>query len=303
MPLPTVFIRQLDGHQGPVRAVRFNVNGNYCVTCGGDKFLKLWNPYTGVQLKSYGGHGYEVLDATASDDSARIASCSADRTVILWDVSTGQIVRKFRGHISRVNCVQFNRPDCSLVMSGSYDSTVRIWDTKSRNMEPVQILDEAKDSITSLHVSEHEILTGSVDCNVRRYDIRIGRMTADHIGQPVTSVTLSKDGQCVLVSSLDNTVRLLDKETGELLNDFKGHNNEKYKVDSCLSHTDSEVVSGSEDGRICFWDLIESKLVHAIEKAHKTTVYSLSYHPEQPIMLSASSDGKVKLWKDKAEEE
>ena len=55
---------------------------------------------------------------------------------------------------------------------------------------------------------------------MRRYDIRIGRMTVDHIGQPVTSVTLSKDGQCVLVSSLDNTVRLLDKETGELLNEY-----------------------------------------------------------------------------------
>ena len=29
-------------------------------------------------------------------------------------------------------------------------------------MEPVQILDEAKDSVTSLHVSDHEILTGYV---------------------------------------------------------------------------------------------------------------------------------------------
>ena len=58
-----------------------------------------------------------------------------------------------------MNCVQFNRPDCSLVMSGSYDSSVRIWDTKSRNMEPVQILDEAKDSVTSLCISDHEILT------------------------------------------------------------------------------------------------------------------------------------------------
>ena len=61
-----------------------------------------------------------------------------------------------------MNCVQFNRPDCSLVMSGSYDSSVRIWDTKSRNMEPVQILDEAKDSVTSLCISDHEILTGYV---------------------------------------------------------------------------------------------------------------------------------------------
>ena len=102
--LPTVFIRQLDGHQGAVRSVRFNVNGNYCITCGSDKLLKLWNPYTGIELKTYSGHGYEVLDASASDDSARIASCSADRTVVLWDVSTGQIVRKFRGHISVSIC-------------------------------------------------------------------------------------------------------------------------------------------------------------------------------------------------------
>ena len=84
---------------------------------------------------------------------------------------------------------------------------------------------------------------------------------------------------------------------------FKGHKNEKYKVDSCLSHSDSEVVSGSEDGRICFWDLIEGKLMHTIEKAHKTTVYSLSYHPEKAAMLSASSDGTVKLWQEKAEGE
>ena len=64
------------------------------------------------------------------------------------------------------------------------------------------------------------VLYRSVDCNVRRYDIRIGRMSCDHIGFPVTSVTLSKDGQCTLISSLDNTIRLLDKETGELLNEY-----------------------------------------------------------------------------------
>ena len=60
----------------------------------------------------------------------------------------------------------------------------------------------------------------SVDCNVRRYDIRLGNMVVDHIGQPVTSVVVSKDGQCILASSLDNTIRLLDKNTGELLNRY-----------------------------------------------------------------------------------
>lgn len=39
------------------------VDGNYCLTCGSDKSLKLWNPHKGTVLKTYSGHGYEVLDA------------------------------------------------------------------------------------------------------------------------------------------------------------------------------------------------------------------------------------------------
>ena len=98
--LPCKETNQLEGHQGAVRAVRFNYDGNYCLTCGGDKLLKLWNPHRGVLLKTYSGHGYEVLDAVGSSDNSRLASCGADKTVVQWDVATGQIMRRFRGHTS-----------------------------------------------------------------------------------------------------------------------------------------------------------------------------------------------------------
>ena len=87
------------GHEGPVRAVRFNSDGNYCMTCGSDKTLRLSNPYTGTLLKTYIGHGYEVLDAVAAKENDKIASCGTDKTVILWDVSTGKCIRKFKGHL------------------------------------------------------------------------------------------------------------------------------------------------------------------------------------------------------------
>ena len=45
------------------------VDGDYCITCGSDKSVKLWNPYRGTLLKTYSGHGYEVLDARCSCDS------------------------------------------------------------------------------------------------------------------------------------------------------------------------------------------------------------------------------------------
>lgn len=59
----------------------------------------------------------------------------------------------------------------------------------------------------------------SVDGKVRNYDVRMGQLRVDCIGQPVTCVSFTKDAQCVLASTLDDTIRLLDKDTGELLNE------------------------------------------------------------------------------------
>lgn len=55
--------------------------------------------------------------------------------------------------------------------------------------------------------------------------MRIGQLRVDCIGEPVTSVSLSHDGNCLLASSLDNSVRLFDKATGEMLSEYKGHTN------------------------------------------------------------------------------
>lgn len=157
------------------------VDGSYCLTCGSDKKLKLWNPYKSLLLKTYGGHGNEVLDAAGSCDSSQIVSCSSDKSVILWDVSTGQPMRRLRGHASTVTCVKYNE-ESTVAVSGSLDNTVMCWDLKSRRNEPIQVLNDAKDCITSLQVTDHEILTGSVDCSVRRYDLRNGSCHADFVG-------------------------------------------------------------------------------------------------------------------------
>ena len=42
---------------------------------------------------------------------------------------------------------------------------------------------------------------------------------------------------------------------------YKGHKNNEYKVDCCLSHDDATIVCGAEDGKIWFWDLVEVRLV------------------------------------------
>lgn len=56
----------------------------------------------------------------------------------------------------------YNYNDCSVVISGSSDNTVCIWDMQSRSMKPVQILNESKDAILSIDVHGSQILTGYI---------------------------------------------------------------------------------------------------------------------------------------------
>lgn len=43
-------IRTIDCNQGALRAVRYNVDGNYCLTCGSDRKIRLINPTSGLFL-------------------------------------------------------------------------------------------------------------------------------------------------------------------------------------------------------------------------------------------------------------
>ena len=38
---------------------------------------------------------------------------------------------------------------------------------------------------------------------------------------------------------------------------YTGHIGSEYKIDSSFTNDDTFVVSGSEDGKIYFWDLVE----------------------------------------------
>ncbi|KAG0305749.1 WD repeat-containing protein 83 [Dissophora globulifera] len=283
-----------DATGAQINACQYNTTGEYILTGGVDRTVRLWNPETRFCIKTYEAHGWEVLDLAISPENGKFASCGGDKTVFLWDVLSGMTIRRFSGHTQRINAVDFDDSG-SLLASGSYDATIRLWDCRSQLRAPIQVLEEPKDSVTSIQIQGSNLLAGCVDGSIRIYDIRMGKLTTDNIFEPVTSVSFSKDGNCVLASSLDDTVRLMDLSNGSLLNAYKGHKNSQYKIRSCLSNSDAFVLSGSEDGKIFIWDLIEGEVVHQIE-AHSKIVSSIAYHPKEDKMCSASVDGSIKTW-------
>jgi len=165
---------KFDCDQGAIRAVRYNVDGNYCLTSGADRKVKLFNPETGLLLKTYAGHGDQVMDACGSCDSAYILSASMDKSIIYWDVMTALPVRRLRTHVASVTCCKFNL-ESTVAITGSRDNSVQMFDIRSRSMEPIQSLRQAKDCITDLIVTDHKIISSSLDGHIRYYDIRAGK--------------------------------------------------------------------------------------------------------------------------------
>lgn len=67
-----------------------------------------------------------------------------------------------------------------------------------------------------------QVVGGSVDGTVRQFDIRMGMMFTDTTHDSVTGIAISHDGNCVLASCLDHSMKLLDKASGELLATYTG---------------------------------------------------------------------------------
>nr|CAH8852800.1 unnamed protein product [Trichobilharzia regenti] len=294
LALPTQPYCRIHCRQSAVRAARFNADGNYCMTAGGDKTIKLWNPYNCRLLKTYTGHGGEVSDVQAGKDNSQLGSGGADCLVMLWDVATGQSIRRWRRHAGRVNSVLFISPfyntdaldPSPILLSTGVDGMVLVWDARARTPYPVQTMHEARDSVTCCAFRRNQIVTGSVDRCVRTYDIRRGEMIEDYIGYPITSVSITLDSQCFLVGTQDSTLRLFDALTGELLNRYTGHTNQTYRMDSTLMNLDHHIVSGSEnDGLVFIWDFIQSSIpIHKLDHQPGSQIWGVLYpHNSEPV--------------------
>ena len=110
---------------------------------------------------------------------------------------------------------------------------------------------------------------------------------------------MSKDDQCILVSTLSNKIRLFDKTSGELLSEYVGHKNKNYHIENCMNHECSQILSGSEDGNVYSWNVLDSKINFKLKHANDRTVHSLSYHPDLNQLLSAQ-EKFIYLWESDA---
>jgi mitogen-activated protein kinase organizer 1 len=254
-------------------------------------------------LKVYAGHGEEVLDAIGSCDSSFILSGSVDKSIIYWDVSTGLPVRRLRTQAAGVTCVKFNE-DSSVALSGSRDNSIHTFDIRSRSLNPIQILKEAKDCITGLQVTSNKIFSSSLDGCIRSYDIRVGELACYKINIPITSLSMTSDEQCLIASCQDEAIRLIDIDNSDILAEYRGHKGSKdYRIECTVMKGDAYVITGSSYGQAIIYDFLEANEVRRLNVGSEVAVIqTLCKHPLTDEILIGNRR-EIQLWNLKDYEE
>nr|WP_245916081.1 WD40 repeat domain-containing protein [Merismopedia glauca] len=109
----------------------------------------------------------------------------------------------------------------------------------------------------------------------------------------VNSVSFSPDGKTLASGSLDRTIKLWNRETGQEIRTLAGHNKEVLSVS--FSPDGKTLASGSVDRTIKLWNRETGQEIRTL-RGHNDVVHSVSFSPDGKTLASGSVDRTIKLW-------
>lgn len=109
----------------------------------------------------------------------------------------------------------------------------------------------------------------------------------------VTAVAFHHQKPILVSGSLDDSVRIWNWQTGDLLHDLKGH--ARGVNDVAIDPRGQLLASCSDDATVKIWQLDDGTLRHTL-KGHLRDVTAIALSSKGTLLASASEDGTLKLW-------
>ncbi|PBL02247.1 WD40 repeat-like protein [Armillaria gallica] len=213
--------------------------------------------------------------------------------------ATGQrgVPLVLRGHSAGVNTVAISE-DSTLVISGSDDMTIRVWDAKTGRLVMDPLVGHTE-WVASIAFSKYDsrIVSGADDKTIRVWDAKTGKTLLGPLeghSDMINYIAISPDGTCIASGSDDNTIRLWDAETGDSVMELKGHENWVRCI--AFSPDGKRFVSSSHDKTIRIWDAKSGTIIGAPMEEHTDMVNTVVFSPVEQKIFSGSHDGTICVW-------
>jgi periodic tryptophan protein 2 len=230
-------------HSSGVTACEFAKKGNVLFTSSLDGSIRAWDLIRYRNFRTFTAPTRLSFSSLAVDPSGEVVCAGSldSFDIHIWSVQTGQLLDRLAGHEGPISSLAF-APNGGVVVSGSWDHTVRIWSIfdRTQTSEPLQLQADVLDvafrpdsrqlavstldgQLTFWSVSEAEQQSG-VD---GRRDVSGGRKITDRRTaanaagtKSFSAIRYSADGTCVLAGGNSKYICLYSVDSLVLLKKY-----------------------------------------------------------------------------------
>ncbi|KIJ34875.1 hypothetical protein M422DRAFT_34949 [Sphaerobolus stellatus SS14] len=180
----------------------------------------------------------------------------------------------------------------SLVVSGSCDKHIRVWDIKTGYC--LFVLRGHRSTVRCIKMLHGRpvAVSGGRDHTLRVWDIQKGTLLRTLEGHTDAVRCLDIYGDKVVSGSYDCSVRLWDVDTGECLKVFNGHYHQVYTV----AFDGERIASGGLDTTVRIWSASNGQCV-ALLQGHSALVCQLQLSSRTNTVITGSADGRIIIFK------
>ena len=206
-------------------------------------------------------------------------------------------VATLEGHTNDVPSLAMS-PDGTTLASGSLDSTVKLWDTKTfEEMATLRVNGE----IWSLAFSPDGsmLAAGTVGGWIALWDVASRERTGTLAGHSLwtDALAFSPDGATLISGAFtyEDMMKAWDVATGELVGVLKGHVGPILQL--LYSPDGSILASASFDYSIRFWDVASRKVRYVLVRPGGKGIATIAFSPDGRVLAAdAAAEGLIALW-------
>ncbi|NWV36951.1 AHI1 protein, partial [Grantiella picta] len=305
--IPNKHLFSLRGGDMGCFCIRFSHDGRtLAAACAGRNGypIALYEIPSGQFLREFYGHLNIVYDLCWSKDNQYLLTASSDGTVRMWkiEMQAASAVRVFP-HPSFVYTAKYHPIADSLVVTGCYDSVIRIWNANVEEIhgQLLQELDGHKSFINTLcfDAEGHYMFSGDSSGLIIVWDTPV-KGSSQHFfqhwrinkeikendtkGTPINHLEVHPNGRRLLIHAKDSTLRIMDLRI-LATKKYVGATNYREKIHSTLTPCGTFLFSGSEDGKAYVWnpETGDQVAIYA-ELAFTSPLRDVAFHPHEHMV-------------------